>query len=243
MSSCVIIPARYASSRFPGKPLANIHGRPMILWVAELSAEAIGKDHVYVATESELIAETVITAGFKAIMTDPNALTGTDRIAEAAEQLDYDVFINVQGDEPIVHPEDIKRCIQIKSEYRDDIVCGYCWMGDEEDPSSVNVPKVVVNESDMMVYMSRLPVPGHKDKQNAPEKYAKQVCIYGFSRSDLAQYKAFGRKSYLESFEDIEILRFLELNKKIKMFETPPGSLAVDTPEDVKAVEKAMSQR
>ncbi|SIS47264.1 3-deoxy-manno-octulosonate cytidylyltransferase [Neptunomonas antarctica] len=243
MSSCVIIPARYASSRFPGKPLAKIHGRPMILWVAELSAEAVGREHVYVATESELIAEVVISAGFNAIMTDPEALTGTDRVAEAAQKLDYDVFINVQGDEPIVRPEDIRRCIQIKLDHPYDIVCGYCWMNDKEDPTSVNVPKVVVNEADMMVYMSRLPVPGHKTKQSAPGKYAKQVCIYGFSRSDLAQYRAFGRKSYLESCEDIEILRYLELNLSIRMFETPSGSLAVDIPEDISAVEEAIFLR
>ncbi|MDO6515542.1 3-deoxy-manno-octulosonate cytidylyltransferase [Neptuniibacter sp. 2_MG-2023] len=243
MSSCVIIPARYKSSRFPGKPLANIHGRPMVLWVADLSSMAVNKEHVYVATENKLIADTVTAAGFKVLMTDPNALTGTDRIAEAAEKLDYDVFINVQGDEPMVCPEDIKRCIKVKTDNPDEIVCGYCWMGEEEDPSSVNVPKVIMNESKVMVYMSRLAVPGHKDRMNAPKKYAKQVCIYGFSRSDLDRYKNFGRKSYLEGFEDIEILRFLELDKKIRMFETSPGSLAVDTPEDLKSVEKAMTLR
>ncbi len=241
MRACVVIPARHASSRFPGKPLVPLLGKPMILWVAELSARAVGKNHVYVATDDERIAAVSKEAGFNAVMTSEHALTGTDRLAEAAEQLaEYDVFVNVQGDEPLVDPADIIRCLELKSDNPDLIVNGYCWIGEDEIVSSVNIPKVITTESDMMVYMSRSAVPGYKDPKNAPSQYKKQVCIYGFSRSDLTAYAAFGRKSALEKSEDIEILRFLELDRRILMFKCATGSLAVDVPEDVAKVEAAL---
>src|SRR5690606_27506517 len=104
MRTVVIIPARFASSRYPGKPLVPLLGKPMILWVAELSAKAVGLENVYIATEDNRIAEVVVAAGFQAVMTSGRALTGTDRLAEAAEQIEADIFINVQGDEPLVNP-------------------------------------------------------------------------------------------------------------------------------------------
>ena len=243
MPACVIIPARYASSRFPGKPLVPLLGKPMILWVAELSARAVGKANVYVATDDGRIAEVVEAAGFAALMTSSQALTGTDRLAEAAMQLDYDLYVNVQGDEPLVEPEDIRRCIEWKADHPDVIVNGFCRLGPTEDPASVNIPKVIVNEAGMMVYMSRSALPGFKDSKNAPSQYMKQVCIYGFDRTDLQAFAGFGRKSFLEQSEDIEILRFLELGRRVLMYECQPGSLAVDVPEDVAKVEAAMRER
>jgi 3-deoxy-manno-octulosonate cytidylyltransferase (CMP-KDO synthetase) len=109
-----------------------------------------------------------------------------------------------------------------------------------EDPHSVNIPKVVTNERNQLVYMSRLAVPGFKDTKDAPERYKKQVCIYAFTREELESFSLFGRKSELEKSEDIEILRFLEMDKTILLVETQPGSLAVDVPSDVVKVEKAM---
>lgn len=241
--ACVLIPARYASSRFPGKPLVPLLGKPMILWVCELSAEAVGREHVYVATDDERIADSVKQAGFNVLMTSPAALTGTDRLAEAAAQIDYDIYINVQGDEPLVDPEDIRRCIALKAERPEMIINGYCWIGDGEDPASVNIPKVITTGAGIMVYMSRAPLPGFKDAQNAPARYMKQVCIYGFSRKDLIDFATFGRKSQLEASEDIEILRFLEIDRKILMYECQLGSLAVDAPEDIVKVEQALQVR
>lgn len=242
-SSCVVIPARFASTRFPGKPLAMLHGKPMILWVAELSAEAVGREHVYVATEDERIAAVVRDAGFAALMTSTTAATGTDRIAEAAGQIDYDIYLNVQGDEPMIWPEDIRRCRDAKAENPGVIINGFTWIGEEEDPESRNIPKVVATEGGRMVYMSRKALPGSKDPAKGPDRFMKQVCIYGFTAAELAAYAAFGRKSYLESYEDIEILRFLELDRQIMLVETKPGSLAVDDPADVAIVEEAMKQR
>jgi 3-deoxy-manno-octulosonate cytidylyltransferase (CMP-KDO synthetase) len=215
----------------------------MILWVAELSAHAVGQANVYIATDDERIAECVNEAGFSALMTRPDAITGTDRVAEAAEAVDYDIYVNVQGDEPLVEPEDIRRCIAMKAERIEMIVNGFCWIGHDEDPTSVNIPKVITTETGRMVYMSRNLLPGFKDAENAPPRYMKQVCIYGFTREELDAYAGFGRKSGLEQAEDIEILRFLELDRQILMYECHPGSLAVDVPEDVAKVEEALEAR
>lgn len=243
MRSCVIIPARFASSRFPGKPLVSLLGKPMILWVAELSASAVGKEHVYIATEDSRIADVVQSEGFSAIMTSNGALTGTDRLAEAAEMIDYDIYINVQGDEPLVDPDDIRRCVSMKQKYFDAVINGYCWISSEEDPASVNIPKVITNESDELVYMSRSPLPAYKEIEKAPDRYKKQVCIYGFSRKQLQDFRNFGRKSCLEHSEDIEILRFFELDHRVLMYECEPGSLAIDVPEDVSKVEAVMRKK
>lgn len=240
MRSVVIIPARYSSSRFPGKPLVNLLGKPMILWVAELSAHAVGASNVYVATDDLRIAEVVNNAGFQTVMTSSNALTGTDRLAEAADKIDADIFINVQGDEPLACPKDIIKVRDNKLKNIESVVNGFSWVGAQEDPHSVNIPKVITNERNELIYMSRVALPGFKDKENAPLKYKKQVCIYAFTKKELKDFQCFGRKSEIENCEDIEILRFLELNKTILMVETQPGSLAVDIPDDIAKVEEAL---
>jgi len=167
-------------------------------------------------------------------------LTGTDRLAEAARKIDADIYINVQGDEPLADPQDILKVRDAKLETPEQIINGFSWVSDQEDPHSVNIPKVITNEKNQLVYMSRLALPGFKDKKCAPSRYKKQVCIYAFTLEELAAFRNFGRKSKLEFSEDIEILRFLELGKTIRMVETKPGSLAVDTPEDVAKVEAAL---
>ena len=242
MRSVVVIPARFSSTRYPGKPLVSLLGKPMILWVAELSARAVGVGDVYVATESERIAEVVEAAGFQVVMTSAAALTGTDRLAEAARMIEADIYINVQGDEPLVDPADILRVRDAKLQTPDRVVNGFSWIADDEDPRSVNIPKVITNERNELIYMSRVVLPGFKEQKNAPVRVKKQVCIYGFTRDELEAFQAFGRKSELENSEDIEILRFLELGKKVQMIETKPGSLAVDVPSDVAKVEAALLQ-
>jgi 3-deoxy-manno-octulosonate cytidylyltransferase (CMP-KDO synthetase) len=240
MRIAVIIPARYASSRYPGKPLVPLLGKPMILWVAELAAKAVGANNVYIATESNRIAEVVRSAGFNPVMTSATALTGTDRLAEAASQIEADIFINVQGDEPLVNPADILNIGDAKAANMEKVINGYSWVSGQENPNNVNIPKVITNERNELVYMSRVALPGYKNPENAPERYKKQVCIYAFTGEELGAFQLFGRKSELEYCEDIEILRFLELGKRILMVETQPGSLAVDVPEDVAGVEAAL---
>lgn len=237
-----MIPARYGSSRYPGKPLVTLLGKPMILWVVELSARAVGAENVYVATEDLRIADVVANAGFQSVMTTDNALTGTDRLAQAAEQIEADIYINVQGDEPLADPADILKVRDAKLANMDNIINGFSWISVQENPHSVNIPKVITNEHDELVYMSRVALPGFKDIKCAPNRYKKQVCIYAFTHEELSAFRSFGRKSELEHAEDIEILRFLELGKTIRMVETRPGSLAVDVPEDVAKVERALCQ-
>jgi len=237
MRSVVIIPARYQSSRFPGKPLVKLLNKPMILWVAELCQVAVGIENVYIATDDQNISNLVKSAGFKVLMTSSDCLTGTDRIAEAAQQITSDIFVNVQGDEPTINPNDIIKVINTKKNFMDEVVNGYCPIGSEENPQNTNIPKVIFNENHQMVYISRQAIPGTKDTKKSSIEFYKQVCIYAFTKDELNAYRCYGRKSTLENYEDIEIIRFLELNKNIRMVETDPGSLAVDTPEDIKIVE------
>jgi 3-deoxy-manno-octulosonate cytidylyltransferase (CMP-KDO synthetase) len=197
---------------------------------------------VYIATEDERIFSVVTKAGFQAVMTSDTALTGTDRLAEAALHIDADIFINVQGDEPLVNPADILKIAHAKQQNPDCIINGFSWISAQEDPNSVNIPKVITNEANELVYMSRAALPAFKDNKNAPTRFKKQVCIYGFTRQELFDFKNFGRKSELEYSEDIEILRFFELNKKIIMVEVTAGSLAVDIPEDVAGVELKLAE-
>ena len=240
MKACVIIPARYSSTRFPGKPLVSILGKPMIIWVAEISARAVGIENVYVATESKMIFDLVESYGYSSIMTSINALTGTDRVAEASKNLNYDVFINVQGDEPLLDYNDIINCINLKLKYPNYVINGYSKMNSYEDENSINIPKVITNEQNFMIYMSRKAIPGFKSEENKVDDYKKQVCIYAFSSDDLQKFADYGRKSQLENSEDIEILRFLEFDKKILMYECKDNSHAVDIPEDVIKVENLL---
>ncbi len=243
MRTTVVIPARYGSSRYPGKPLVPLLGKPMIIWVAELCARAVGSENVYIATEDERIADIVHAAHFSPIITSMNALTGTDRVAEASKHIDADIFINVQGDEPLIDPIDILKIRDSKIQHIDKVINGFSWISSHEDPENINIPKVITNEQSELVYMSRLVLPAYKDKTNAPSNFKKQVCIYAFTADELKSFHMFGRKSTLEHSEDIEILRFFELNKRILMVETQPGSAAIDVPSDVGLVEAELKKR
>lgn len=242
MKTIIVIPARYKSSRFPGKPLVELLGKPMIQWVAELSARAVGQANVYIATDDIRIQEAVLKMGYQVVMTSESCLTGTDRLSEVAHKIDADIYINVQGDEPLINPEDILKVIEAKKANPNDVVNAYAVIGEDEDPHSVNIPKVIFSEDKRLVYMSRQALPGYKDEKNAPTEYYKQVCIYAFNRKELLDYGLFSRKSTLEHSEDIEIVRFLEWGQTIRLVRTRPGSLAVDVPEDVAKVEKALKE-
>ena len=215
----------------------------MILWVAELCAEVLPAEFVYVATEDFQIKEIVEKAGFNVVMTSNKCPTGTDRIAEAATKIEADIYINVQGDEPLLNPADIVTIIETKKMHPNEVINGYSKIGDNEDPKNVNIPKVIFNENQQMVYMSRNLLPGTKTKEFVPPNYYKQVCIYAFSKKELNDYAEFGRKGTLELYEDIEILRFLDIGLNIRVVETKSASLAVDVPEDVIRVEEEILRR
>jgi len=231
-----IIPARYKSSRFPGKPLALILNKPMIIWVCEITEKALGKENTFVATDDDRIKKVVESYGYNVVMTSDNCLTGTDRLWEVAQKIPADIYVNIQGDEPTLDPNEIIRFVEVKKNNPDFIINGMTKITEEENPENVNLPKVLVNNKNDLIYMSRLPIPGIKS--SGTPTYFKQVCIYAFNYNELKAYGTCKEKAYYEKLEDIEILRFFDLRIKIKMVETKLTSLAVDIPEDVEIVEK-----
>jgi 3-deoxy-manno-octulosonate cytidylyltransferase (CMP-KDO synthetase) len=236
-----VIPARYKSSRFEGKPLALICEIPMIIHVAQRVESALGRENFVIATDDNRISEIVVKWGYRVVMTSTNALTGTDRLWEVAQNIQADIYVNIQGDEPIINPDDILEVVKNKIEFPNCIINAYTQLQTNEDPNSLNIPKVVFNEKQELIYMSRLPIPGNKNGISGA-KYYKQVCIYAFSYHELEAFGTKIKKTILESYEDIEILRFLEMGFKIKMIQTSSASLAVDVPEDIQSVELALKK-
>jgi 3-deoxy-manno-octulosonate cytidylyltransferase (CMP-KDO synthetase) len=234
----VVIPARYKSSRFPGKPLAKIKGKEMIIWVAEIAKKAVGIENVYIATENEEIVDVVKGYGYKVVLTSDSCLTGTDRVAEAALEIDADIIVNVQGDEPLLDPNDIKRVIESKLKHPDHIVNCEAYLNSTEDVVDKKIPKVITNLKNELMYCSRNPIPGTKEGNGKRPK--KQVCIYAFSREHLKAFTQQTSKTPLEAEEDIEINRFLELGYKVKMVEVDGSTVAVDYPEDINIVESLL---
>lgn len=234
----VVIPARYKSSRFPGKPLAKIKGKEMILWVAGIAEQAVGLENVYVATENEEIVDVVKSYGYKVVLTSDSCLTGTDRVAEAALEIDADIIINIQGDEPMLNPNDIKKVIECKLANPDHIVNCMAYLNSREDVEDKKIPKVITNLQDELIYMSRNAIPGTKTGNGSNPK--KQVCIYAFNREHLQVFTSVENKTPLEAQEDIEIVRFLELGHKVKMLMVDSNTHAVDYPEDITIVEELL---
>ena len=236
----IIIPARYGSSRYEGKPLVKLLGREMILRVADICSKVVKKNKLFIATDDKRIAKKVIENGFNFIMTSKKCLTGTDRVAEAAKKIRSDIYINVQGDEPTIRPSDIKKIIRSKIKFPNHVICGYDKINKFENPFSLNLPKVVLNEKKELIYISRLAIPGSKKKLK--KRYLKQVCIYAFNKNELKKFNSRNQKGKLEKTEDIEILRFFEHNIKIKMIKLNSSSVAVDEKSDVKKAEKIMKK-
>ena len=187
MKTVIIIPARYGSSRYRGKPLVKILGREMVLRVADICKKVVGKNNLYIATDSKKISKVVNENNYKYIITSKNCLTGTDRVAQASYKINSKIFINVQGDEPTINPKDIKKIIKAKIKYPNHVICGFDKVHKLENPSSNNLPKVVVNSKNELIYISRALVPGSKIK-NKNIKYYKQVCIYAFNKNELKKF-------------------------------------------------------
>ena len=239
MNINIIIPARYGSSRYKGKPLVKLLGREMILRVADICSKVVKKDKLFIATDDNRIAKKVSENGFNFIMTSKKCLTGTDRVAEVSKKISPDIYINVQGDEPTIRPNDIKKIIKSKIKFPNHVICGYDKIHKFENPFSLNLPKIVVNKKNELVYISRLAIPGSK-KKIKKKKYLKQVCIYAFNKKELKKFNSGNQKGKLEEIEDIEILRFIENNIKIKMVKLNSNSVAVDEKKDVKKAEKIL---
>ena len=241
MKTTIIIPARYGSSRYRGKPLVKILGREMILRVADI-CKKIKNVRVFIATDSKKIANVAEKNGYDYIMTSKNCLTGTDRVAEASKKIKSEIFINVQGDEPTISPRDIQKIMNAKKKFPNHVICGYDKIHNFESPKNINLPKVVVNSKGELIYISRALVPGTK-KKNQNINYFKQVCIYAFNKKQLNKFHLKKRKSIIEKIEDIEILRFFEMDEKIKMVKLNSNSVAVDEMRDIKKAEKLLKKR
>jgi len=237
----LVIPARYKSKRLPGKPLLNINGIPMIIRTFNQCLKVVPRTKILVATDDKKIKKICENKNIKTLMTSKKCLTGTDRVAETSKKIKSDIYINVQGDEPTIRPNDIKKIINAKIKFPNHVICGYDKIHKFENPFSLNLPKVVVNEKSELVYISRLAIPGSK-KKFLKKDYLKQVCIYAFNRNELKKFYSRSKKGKLEKIEDIEILRFFEDNIKIKMIRLNSDSVAVDEKKDVKKAEKIIKK-
>ena len=174
----IIIPARYGSSRYRGKPLVKILKREMVLRVADICSKVVNKKNLFIATDSKKIANVVKKAKYNVLMTSSTCLTGTDRVAEASKKLNSKIYINVQGDEPTINPNDIKKIIKAKKKFPNHVICGYDKVHKFENPSNINLPKVVVNEKQELIYISRALIPGSKkDKRLSVFKTSMYLCI------------------------------------------------------------------
>lgn len=236
MKIILVIPARYKSTRFPGKPLLVLDGKTMIQRVWEQCTKAIDSNLIFIATEDDRILNHCKENGLQCLITSDNCLTGTDRIAEVSKQIDADYYINVQGDEPVINPEDIKKIISLLSPKHDLILNGYCELDNEEGYRSLSVPKVVVRKDGRLLYMSRAPIPGNKS--NNFNIGFRQVCIYAFPKKALEDFSREIEKTPFEKEEDIEILRFLEMGYDVQMVKMTKDSIPIDNPEDVEKVLK-----
>jgi 3-deoxy-manno-octulosonate cytidylyltransferase (CMP-KDO synthetase) len=231
----IIIPARFNSSRFPGKPLEKILGKSMILRVWEKCIKVISKKFVYVATDDKRIADHCQLHGINYLMTRKDCKTGTDRVIEIAKKIQSDLYVNVQGDEPLININDIKKVIKLFFLYKKKkIINAMRRIKNKEEFFSFNVPKVVFDNNYNLIYMSRAAIPSNKQSQFV--KAFKQVCIYAFSKKHLLSKNIFNNKSNLEMIEDIEILRFIENSFSVKMVEVSGNSISVDTRKDLKKV-------
>lgn len=232
MKYIIVIPARLQSVRLPEKPLIDILGKSMIQRTYERCLLAVeSPESVVIATDSTCIYDHAKKLKMNVLMTSDECLTGTDRVAEVAKQIDADYYINVQGDEPIINPEDIKKMIAILPEKGNVIFNGYTRISEETDYLSSSIPKVVFRNDKRLLYMSRSPIPGNKSMKFR-EGY-RQICIYAFTKCSLIKFQELGKKTYFEDIEDIEILRFLELGFEVQMLEMSSKSIAVDNKFDL----------
>ncbi|MCU0587600.1 MAG: 3-deoxy-manno-octulosonate cytidylyltransferase [Syntrophobacteraceae bacterium] len=246
MRTIGIIPARYASSRFPGKPLAEIAGRPMIQHVQERCILATCLDAVYVATDDSRIEAAVGRFGGRAIMTGAHHASGTDRLEEACRILgleDDDVVVNIQGDEPLVHPDMIQGLVRTLLEAPPCPMATLAFASsDEAQYRDPNVVKAVVDGKGLALYFSRSPLPFWRDPSGAPPAFLKHLGFYAYRRGFLG---VFARLSpgVLENAEKLEQLRALEHGYAIRVGLTAHETHGVDTPEDIPEVEKLLARQ
>jgi 3-deoxy-manno-octulosonate cytidylyltransferase (CMP-KDO synthetase) len=259
-----IIPARYKSTRLPGKPLLDLAGKPIIQHVYERTMRAATVDRVLVATDDDRIAAVVASFGGEAVMTSEDHETGTDRIAEAARPFDFDIVVNVQGDEPLIDPFTIDEAVRPLLDDEELLMSTTCErLASAEDLFNPNVVKVVMNETGDALYFSRSPLPfpraacqdlqlssydpGELIEQlkRQPELlkiYYKHTGLYVYRRDFLLTFTKWPR-TLLERAESLEQLRVLERGYSIRVVSVGRSSIGIDTPEDLERARRTMDSR
>jgi 3-deoxy-manno-octulosonate cytidylyltransferase (CMP-KDO synthetase) len=238
MQTLGIIPARYASTRFPGKPLVDIAGKSMIQRVYEQAKKCAQLSKVIVATDDDRIFEHVLNFGGKAVMTSSAHQSGTDRCAEVTEKHpEYEMIINIQGDEPYIDPGQISKLIGCFNDADTQLATLIKKVSNEQELYNTNSPKVIINKNSEAIYFSRSPLP-HIRGQELENwlqhfTYFKHIGIYGY-RADILKQITKLPVSPLEKAESLEQLRWIENGYKIKVAETEIETIAIDTPEDLK---------
>lgn len=229
-----MIPARYAASRFPAKLMQDLAGKPVILRTYEAAVKTKLFDEVYVVTDSDVIYEEIVRAGGQAIKSQKDHDCGSDRIAEAVMQMNVDIIVNVQGDEPFTDRESLEGVIEVfKNDVHKEIDLASLMVKitDEEEINNPNTVKVIVDNRNFALYFSRSPIPYPRAK-NERTTYFKHKGIYAFRKSALMDFQRLPMLP-LEATEKIEAIRYLEYGKKIKMVETTVQGIEIDTPEDL----------
>lgn len=238
MKTWVVIPARYASTRFPGKPLAMILGLPLLQRVVERAREIRGLAGIMVATDDQRIFDLAKSLdGVQVAMTDVSHNTGTDRILQAIENTDCDLVINLQGDEPLINPKWIENLIQLFEKQADLNMATLAHPIREEELNSLNAVKVILNQNQEAIYFSRFAIPFSRSPYAASQKLVyKHIGIYAFRKSFLKKFCSIPQ-SELEKAESLEQLRAVEKGERIKVLLVEGASVGVDVPEDVQRVE------
>lgn len=234
-----MIPARYEASRFPGKLLKDLNGKPVILRTYEAAVKTGLFDEVYVVTDSDKIFDEILNAGGQVIRSQKEHECGSDRIAEAVEEMDVDIVLNVQGDEPFIDKKSLTKLLQVFEEDEAkliDLASLKTALTDSEDITNPNNVKVITDNNDFALYFSRFPIPYPRDT-SARVIYYKHIGIYAFRKSALMDFYTLPMLP-LEAAEKIECIRYLEYGKKIKMVETSVKSIGIDTPEDLEKARK-----
>lgn len=234
MKTIAVIPARYASTRFPAKLMQDLGGKTVILRTYEAAANTHLFDDVFVVTDSILIYDEIISNGGKAIMSIREHESGSDRIAEAVADMDVDIVVNVQGDEPFMEREPLEKVLSVFKDDTDKKIDLASLMleitGDVEINNPNNV-KVVVDQSGFALYFSRSVIPYPRDRDSGA-KYYRHIGVYAFRKQAIMDFYNLPMQS-LEASEKLEQLRYLEFGKRIRMIETTHMSIGIDTPEDL----------
>ena len=241
MKIIAVIPARYASTRFPAKLMQDLGGKTVITRTYQAALNTSLFDDVFVVTDSELIYNEIVDNGGKAIMSIKEHESGSYRIAEAIENLDVDIVVNVQGDEPFINKEPLAAVLEVfknDASHEIDLASVMMHVTNWKDIENPNNVKVIVDQKSFALYFSRSVIPYPRDK-DAGVKYYRHIGIYAFRKHALLDFYKLPMQT-LEASEKLEQLRYLEYGKKIKMVQTTHAGIGIDTPEDLERARKIL---